>query len=58
MPCSSPSLAEQLGIEPQLMDILTNTAVTLRRLPSPAVGDVDHQAGAVAGAVELKDPEG
>ena len=49
---------DRFGIEPQLMDILTNTAVAFGWLPSPAVGDVDDQAGAVAGAVELEDPEG
>lgn len=48
---------ERFGIEPQVMAILTNTAVSFGWL-SPPVGDVDHQAGAVAGTVELEDPEG
>ena len=49
---------ERFGISPQLMDILTNTAVAFGWLPSPAVGDVDDEAGAGARAVELEDPEG
>ncbi len=49
---------ERFGISPQLMDILTNTAVAFGWLPSPAVGDVDDETGAGARAVELEDPEG
>jgi hypothetical protein len=48
----------RFAISPQLMDILTNTAVMFGWLPSPAVGEVDDQTGAVTGAVELEDPEG
>ena len=47
---------ERFGIEPQLMSILLNTAVAFGWLPP--VGDVDDQAGAVAGAVQPEDPEG
>jgi hypothetical protein len=48
----------RFGIEPQLMAVLRNTAVAFGWLPSPLVGDVDDQAGAGAGAVQLEDPEG
>lgn len=48
----------RFGISPQLMDLLTNTAVAFGWLPSPAVADVDDKAGAVTGSVELEDPEG
>ena len=48
----------RFDVSPQLMDILTNTAVMFGWLPSPAVGDVDDEAGTVPGAVELEDPEG
>ena len=47
----------RFGIEPQLMALLTNTAVAFGWLPSPAVGDVDDKAGAPTRAVELEDPE-
>ena len=47
----------RFGISDQLMGILTNTAVAFGWLPSPAVGDVDDEAGAVSWAVELEDPE-
>jgi hypothetical protein len=47
----------RFGIEPQLMAVLTNTAVTFGWLPSPAVADVDDQTGAVTWAVELEDTE-
>jgi hypothetical protein len=46
---------ERFGIEPQLMALLRNTAQAFGWLP--AVGDVDDEAGAGAGAVELEDPE-
>ena len=48
----------RFGISSQLMDIPTNTAVAFGWLPSPTVADVDDEAGAVTGAVELEDPEG
>lgn len=47
----------RFGISPQLMDILTNTAVMFGWLPSPTVGDVDDETGAVTWAVELEHPE-
>lgn len=46
---------ERFGIEPQVMALLRNTAVAFGWLP--AVSDVDNEAGAVAGPVELEDPE-
>jgi hypothetical protein len=46
---------ERFAISPQLMDILTNTAVAFGWLP--AVGDVDHQAGASPRSVDGEDPE-
>jgi hypothetical protein len=48
----------RFGISPQLMDILTNTAVMFGWLPSPTVGDVEDETGAVSWAVQLEDPEG
>lgn len=47
----------RFGIEPQLMDILTNTAVAFGWLPPPAVGGVDHETGAVSWSVAREDSE-
>jgi hypothetical protein len=48
----------RFGISPQLMDILTNTAVMFGWLPSPPVADIDDETAAVTWAAELEDPEG
>ena len=47
---------DRFGIEPQLMALLTNTAVMFGWLPP--VGDVDDQAGAGVRPVEREDAEG